>query len=294
MTPGRIALLAGAIVAVSWSAPLVRLADGAPPLAIAFWRTAIASLVLAPPVLLRRRAEMRSLDRKDVAAMLLAGGMLAAHFATWIASISLTTVASSALLVSTTPVFVAIAGYLFAERAGRWGWIGIAIAMVGAALVASADLDRLETSGRGNLLALLGAIAGAGYLTVGRRIRIRRSVLTYAFLVYFSCAAVLLAAALLTRTVLVGFSLETWLVILAIAAGPQLFAHTSLNYLLEKLEATKITVAILAEPLGATLIAFVLFDELPGPLAIPGAILVLIGIGLVLGRASRTKVGPGG
>lgn len=288
-------ILVLAVLTVSWSGPLIRLAKEAPPLAIAFWRTGIATALLAPAALLLHRKEIRRLGRRDLLALALSGAFLALHFATWIASVNLTTVASSALLVGATPVFVAIVSNFIGEPSSRREWAGIAVAIAGATLVAGADLGEVATAARGNLLALAGAICGAGYVIIGRRLRQRLSLLTYVVSVYGSCAVLLAAAVTISETPLVGFRPATGAAILAIALGPQLFGHTAINFLLEQIEATKITVAILGEPIGAALIAALLFDEIPGLLVIPGGILLLAGIWLVAGAVARAgQVAPSG
>jgi drug/metabolite transporter (DMT)-like permease len=283
-----IALLIAAVAAVSWSGPLVRLAGEAPPLMIAFWRTALATAVLAPLALARHRQEISQLTRRDLIQMLAAGAFLALHFATWIASINLTTIASSVLLVSSTPLFVAAASAAIGERLPRAGWVGMAVAVGGVVLVAGADLAEIATAGRGNLLALAGAVTGAGYLFMGRQVRRRRSLLVYASGVYGICCLAVLAGAILTGNDLVGYPVETWLIVAAIGVGPQLIGHTAFNFLLQEVEASRVTAAILGEPLGSALIAVALFGEVPSWWVLPGAVLLLGGVGVVLRSGGRT------
>jgi len=173
-------ILVLAVLTVSWSGPLIRLAKEAPPLAIAFWRTGIATALLAPAALLLHRKEIRRLGRRDLLALALSGAFLALHFATWIASVNLTTVASSALLVGATPVFVAIVSNFIGELSSRREWAGIAVAIAGATLVAGADLGEVATAARGNLLADL-----------RRRVRDHREAVTpAAFPAYLCCFGV--------------------------------------------------------------------------------------------------------
>jgi drug/metabolite transporter (DMT)-like permease len=281
----RIALLVLAVAASSWSGPLSRIATEASPLAISFWRVALASAVLLPLALTRTRREWGTLSRKDGALLVGSATLLALHFVTWIASVDLTSVASSVLLVTSGPVWIALASGLMGERLGPRAWIGIALAIAGGALVAFAPKAAESVSPNalgGNALALAGAIAVAGYLVIGRVMRPRVSLLLYIGSVYAICAAVLLAGALVTRTPLFGFSSGTWLAILGIAAGPQLIAHTIFNFLLRDMEAWKVAAVPLAEPIGSTIIAIFLFSEVPGTLVIPGGILLLIGVWLSL------------
>lgn len=278
-----------AVVAASWSGPLVRLADQAPPLAIALFRTGVATAVLIPFAALRK-GELRRLTPRDVGLLTLGGAFLALHFATWIASVNMTTVAASVLLVGTTPIFVAIASSFLGEAPRPQVWVGIAVAAAGMALVGAADLSTIASAGTGNLLAVAGAAAGAGYITVGRSLRRRISLPIYATFVYGSCALIVLPVALASGMDLRGIDPTTLWVLLAIVVGPQLLGHTTYNFLLERTEATKIGVALMAEPIGATLIAALLFGEIPGRLVLPGAALVLAGIGLVIRSGSRRSL----
>lgn len=278
----RTAPLAVALLAVSWSAPLVRLAVGAPALAIGFWRTAISTAVFAPVVLTRHRSEVRRLGRRALFLLLASGAALAVHFAAWIASIGLTTVASSVLLVSSQPVFVALGSALMGEPLTRAGWAGIALAMIGAALVAGGDAGRGSRPLVGAMLALLGAVAAAAYFLAGRRLRREVSAITYSTAVYGVAAVILGTALAVARLPAAGYRPGTWLAILAIALGPQILGHTILNQLLGQVGATKLSVAILVEPVGAALIAAVLFGERPPLLVLPGGAAVLAGIWIVM------------
>lgn len=274
---------------VSWSGPLIRIASEAHPLAIAFWRTAIASAVLVPAALVAERGLPR-LGARSMAGMVAAGALLSLHFATWVASIDLTTVASSVLLVSTTPVWVGIAAFVMGERMPAKSWLGIGLAISGAAVVAFAPGIEGTSARSGNILALLGAVAGAGYFIAGRKVRSSVRIATYAAVVYSVCAVMLAAAALITKAPLTGFSAKTWLTVIAIGIGPQLIGHTTFNFLLADLEAWKVTVAVVGEPVGSALIAGWLFGEIPGPLVFPGGLLLLAGVGLAVGR--RTAALP--
>lgn len=291
-------MLVLAVVAVSWAAPLIRIAEGVHPLAISFWRTAIAAVVLTPVCLVRYRADFAALARRDIWIMLAAGAMLAAHFATWIASVNMTTVAASALLVASQPVFVALISGLAGEAVSRRAWLGVALAMAGAALISSGDafgpgaLSGADgsTAIKGDLLALSGAAAAAVYFIIGRRVRQRMEVLPYVTAVYGACALFLLVAMLIFRVPFGGYAAGDWWAIAAIAAGPQLIGHTTLNFLLLRIAAVKVAVVIMCEAIGSALIAAVLFDEVPGILIVPGGAALLVGIALTL--TSRTQLRP--
>lgn len=251
-------------------------------MAIAFWRTAAATSLLAVPMMVREREELTRLKPRDVLLLIGSAGFLALHFSVWITSIGLTTIASAALLVSATPIFTAVVSGMLGEKVPARSWLGIAIAILGGVLVAFSDVGRLSGAARGNLLALAGAAAAAGYLTIGRRLRSRLSVLTYSTSVYGLCAVMLLAASVVGGIRLTGFPKAGWLAIAGITLGPQLLGHTAFNFLLAHVDPTKITVGILGEPIFSALIAALLFGEVPGVLVLPGGILLLGGIRLVL------------
>lgn len=274
-------LLFVAVAAVSCSAPLIRVAD-APPLAIAFWRTAIATLLLMSMCLRRHRRELAALRATDVIAMAGSGIFLAVHFATWIASVDMTTVASSVLLVATSPIFVALASIFLGERPSARVWCGIGLAVFGGLVVAGADLGASAVSLKGDLLAVIGALSASGYLLIGRRLRQSLSLWTYAVVVYGSCAVVLAVSMLFIGTPFVGYSSSTWLVMIAIALGPQLLGHTTFNFLLGRLAASKVAVATLGEPIGSALIAAFAFGEVPSLWVFPGGIILLGGVALAI------------
>ncbi|HEX2025070.1 MAG TPA: DMT family transporter [Actinomycetota bacterium] len=289
MRPRHAVLLVLGVVAVSTSAPLIRLAD-APPLAVAFYRNAFGALALLPIVLLRHRDEVRSLERRDAGAVVLAGALLAVHFAAWIPSVTLTTVAASTVLVTTQPIWAAAGERLLTgERVRRGAATGIALALAGAALISGFDFVASAEAFAGDLLALLGAITAAGYLLTGRRLRQRLSLPTYAALVYGVCSVLLLAAVVATGTPLLGYEPRGWLLFASMAAGPQILGHTVFNYLLRDVDATVVAVAIMGEPVGASVLALALFGEVPPASALVGGALVLIGIYVAVTAQTRSR-----
>jgi drug/metabolite transporter (DMT)-like permease len=288
MSPRHLALLALGVVAVSCSAVLIRLAD-APALSVAFYRNAIAAAILLPAALIRHREEFRSLGRRQVLTALLAGALLAAHFGTWIPSVTLTTIAASTVLVTTQPLWVAVAGHVwFGDRVVRGAVVGIAVAFAGAALVSGGDFGLL--SGRallGDALALIGAITAAGYYLAGRHLRRTVSLLTYVGIAYTTCAVLLVPAMLVSGAPFTGFDAGTWWAFLGLAAGPQILGHTVFNYLLRFVDATVVAVAIMGEPVGASLLALAVFGEVPPWSAVAGGGLILAGIYLAVTAQGR-------
>ena len=277
-----------AVLAMSWAAPLIRLA-GAPPLAIAAWRLSFASLLLAPAFAVSSsRAEWSRLDRAGRRIAVLAGVLLALHFASWITSLRLTSVAASAVLVSLSPVFAwGFSRVFLDERPGRRQAAGIVLAVVGAVVIATGDY-RAGGHGAllGDLLALAGAVCGGAYFVIGRRLRGGLGLVAYITPVYAVAAAVLLAWAGLRGQAFVAYRAADWAIFAALAAGPMLIGHGGLNYALRYLPAYTVNVAALGEPVGATLIAWLLpsIAEPPGASALVGGALALAGITLALAR----------
>jgi drug/metabolite transporter (DMT)-like permease len=279
--------LAGGVLAVSWAAILVRLAQ-APPLSVAAWRLVLAS---APALLfaaIRRRPELAALPGRSRLLLCGAGLALALHFATWIASLRLTSVAASVSLVSTQPVWVALlARFVLGEPVGRRTALGIGISVAGAVTVAASDLGAGPGALRGDALALAGALSAAVYFTTGRRVRARLSLGAYVGVVYPVAALALLSLALLLGQPLTGFDGRTWLALAALALVPQLLGHSLLNWSLRWLSAPFVAVAILAEPVASTLLALALLGERPGPLLLAGGLLTLAGVGLAAAEEAR-------
>ena len=280
-------LMVIALLAVSTSGPLIA-ATAAPALAIAFWRNAMAGAVLAPVVLLRRRDELRGLDRRERRLALLAGLLLALHFATWIPAIDYTTVASATALVATQPVWSALIGRLRGESVSGQVWLGIAVAVAGALLLTGADL---QVSGRallGDGLAALGGLFAAAYMTAGSEVRRSVSTTTYTALCYSTTAVLLLVTCLVGGQRLSGYDGRDWLKLLALTAGAQLLGHSLFNVVLRTTSPTVVSLSILFEIPGAALIAalFVSGQDVP-LLAVPAAVLLVTGLALVIRSSGR-------
>jgi len=284
-----------AVVAMSWAAPLIRLA-AAPPLAIAAWRLTFASLLLAPVFAATgARREWKPLGGADRGMAVLAGVALALHFASWITSLRLTSIAASAVLVSLSPVFAWLFSRAFlGERPGRRQAAGIVLAIAGAAVIAFGDARH---AGRGalvgDLLALAGAAFGGAYFVIGRRLRAPLGLVAYITPVYAAAAVVLLAWAGLRGQAIAAYPARDWAIFAALAVGPMLVGHGGLNYALRYLPAYTVNVAALGEPVGATLIAWTLpaIAEPPGLPAVAGGVLALAGIALALARPGAPQAG---
>jgi drug/metabolite transporter (DMT)-like permease len=284
-----VAALFVAVLAISWAGPLVRFTD-APALAVAAWRLTLSALFIGA-VLLVRRQPLPRLGRGDWALAGVAGFFLALHFWSWIASLDLTTISSSVVLVSSQPVFVALlSGAFLGERATGRQWVGIIIAVAGAAVIAWGDFGLGRDALLGDALAIAGAIFVSIYYVIGRRLRRLMDLWWYIGIIYGIAAAVLVVAALLAPGVrLSGYGTDDWLVFIALAAGPMMLGHTGVNYALRYVRAYVANLAVLGEPIGATLIAWLLpaIAEVPGPQTLVGGALILGGIGLTVLRSSQ-------
>ena len=288
----RLALaLCAAIVAISFAAIFIRLAQAehVPALAIAVWRLVFASLVMLPYAWATRRDEIRSLPPRELALAAASGVFLGLHFATWISSLDYTSVASSVVLVTTGPVFVGLGSWLLlGERPGPKLAAGILIAAAGSIAVSWGDLGRGQSHLLGDLLALSGAVMIAGYFMIGRRLRARRSLVTYTALVYSAAALALLALALCGRQPLFGFTMPAYGWMLLMALVPQLIGHSALNWALRHLSATYVAIVTLAEPIGSSVLAYVILREAVGASTALGGAVILTGI-YIASRSELTR-----
>jgi drug/metabolite transporter (DMT)-like permease len=287
---GDLVLIAVAITAVSTSAPLIREAE-APALAIAFWRNALAIVALGPLCVVRRRGEIARLDRTQTRGCLLAGVFLSAHFATWVPSLSFTTVASSVALVATQPVWAALMARARGDHVPGQVWVGIGVAVAGAVTLTGVDVALSARALVGDLLALAGGILAAAYVTVGSEVRQTVSTTLYTTICYTTAAVALGLACLGGGLALSGYDGRTWICLLALTVGPQLLGHSVVNRVLRTTSATVVSVAILFEIVGSTLLAWAAFGETPPAGAYPAAVLIAVGTVLVV-LAGRPGAGP--
>jgi drug/metabolite transporter (DMT)-like permease len=280
-----VALLSVAVVGVSLSAPLTALVT-APMLALAFWRNAAGAAVLLPVLLTRERSTLTGLHWRDLRSSVVAGLFLAAHFAAWLPSLSMTTVAASTALVTTTPIWTALAARITGVRLPAAVWWGLILAVVGVALIAGVDIAVSTRALAGDGLALLGAVCAAGYVLAGARARQRLATSAYAVVAYSVCALTVAVAAIAVDVPLAGFTARDWWLIAAITVCAQLLGHTLLNLVLSTVGPTVVSLAVLLEVPGALLFALVLLQQAPPLLALPGVALVVAGVALVV-RGSR-------
>jgi drug/metabolite transporter (DMT)-like permease len=286
--------LGAAILAVSTASILIRLAQkDAPSITIAALRLTIAAIILAPIALTRHGSELRALRRREVLWAAASGAFLALHFATWITSLEYTTVASSVVLVSTGPLWVALLSALvLRERMKGMAIWGLALAITGGIVIAGGEActwsaglhcSRVDALGDGhalwgNFLALAGAWAVSGYLVIGRHLRTSLSLVPYIFLVYGFAAIGLLAGALVTGGLRLALPPSTYAWIILLAIVPQLIGHSTYNWALAYLPAAFVAVTTLGEPVGSAILAYLILHERPGGFVLVGALLIMAGI----------------
>jgi drug/metabolite transporter (DMT)-like permease len=289
------AVLVFGILCVSSAAIFVKLAEPeAEPLAIATWRLVFSSAILLPTVLLTRRPALRRLDASDSQVVLFAGLALAVHFALWITSLRLTSVASSVVLVTTNPLWVALAEpVLFRQRYRPLLLAGVAVAFLGGVIIALGDRSVQANALAGDVLAVGGAIAAAAYFLAGRSVRARMDLLVYVALVYSVAAVALLATSLARGVPLAPFSAYTWLMLVLLAVVPQVLGHSSFNWALGHLSATYVSATVLGEALGSTLLAWWVLGQQPPPTTVTGGALILLGLWLASRAENRwAPMGP--
>ncbi len=298
-----------AIVATSSAAILIRFAldQNMPPLLIVAARLLIASLALSPIALRRHRAILSALSRADASLIAIAGICLALHFTAWVTSLQYTTVLVSVVIVSTGPIWVAILEVIFLRiRLSRLVVLGLIVALLGGALIGlpqgEAQLKALLAPGADNRtltgagLAWLGALSVSVYMLIGRKLRASLPVIPYVWLVYSVAAAATLAVMLARSTPVLGYSMEGYLILLAMGLVPQLIGHSSLNYLLEYFPAALVSMFSQLEPIGSALLALVLFRELPPNQQILGSLIIILGVVLASRgeiRQARAKAATG-
>ena len=283
-----------AILAVSTASIFIRFAQAeAPSLVIAASRMLFASIFLAIPALSKHRAELRNLNRTELLLGLVSGIFLAIHFATWITSLEFTSVTNSVVLVSTSPLWVALLAPIFLkEKLTKTVIFGMILTLIGGTIIgfsegctldggiscASSSGIGLAEASKGNFLALAGALAVAGYLLIGRRLRAKMSLIPYIFLVYGMAAIVLLIMVIVSGQSLFGYSPLIYLWLLLMAIFPQLVGHSTYNWALRYLPVALVSVVTLGEPIGSSILAFIILKEAPSALQLLGGVLILAGI----------------
>jgi len=283
-----LALISG-VLAVSTGAIFAKLAE-APALVIAAYRVGLASLILAPIAWWQARDELLGLEKKDYMLALLSGFFLALHFSTWISSLSYTSVANSVVLVNTNPLWVGILTPVISkDRLTLMTKIGIVISVIGGAIIGAGDFATGGQALWGDFLALLGSICAAVYLLLGRNLRRKLSLIAYVIICYGSAAIILWVLVIALGLQVVGFSSGTYAAFAGMALISQIIGHTSYNWALKWFSASLIAVSLLGEPIGATILAYIIFDETLTWTKLVGGSLILAAIYLAA-RGEKTSI----
>lgn len=279
--PNDVALLAIALTGISFSGPLMA-ATAAPALAIAFWRNAMGAGVTAATLALRRTGELRRSSRRVVGGAAVGGLALAAHFGTWVPSVTMTSVASATALVSTQTIFTALIAHVQGRRLPRAAWVGIAGATVAVVLITGADVGLSSRALAGDLLAVAGGLFVSIYLTIGARVRTQLTTASYTAVCYTVCCAALLLVCVTFGVPLGGYPAGAWLKIALVTVTAQLLGHSLLNVVLRSTSPTLVLLAVLLEVPGAALVAFVWLGQRPPLTAVPGLVLLIVALALVV------------
>ncbi len=273
------------IIAVSFASIFI-LSCQAPPLSIAFYRLLFTTLLIFPFILIRKktRDELRTLPRATLLIMLVIGVILATHFSLWITSLKMTSVASSVILVTAHPVLVAPVSFYFLKEKLSWvNALGIAISLAGVAVLvignygfAAFGLDTIE----GNILALFGGIAAGLYILGGRKLRKTVSTMSYAFVVYAVGTITLFFICLALNAPVYNLTITDYKIILLMALISGIFGHTLYNWSLGYIRASVMSVALLGEPIGSSLLAYAIpwIHQEPSLYTVVGGGIILVGI----------------
>ncbi|HLS07803.1 DMT family transporter [Lentibacillus sp.] len=250
------------VTAVSTSAVLVKLADQAPAAIIANYRLLLAVLIMAPYVLLKNRDEFRFIQKKDWIFSALGGIFLAFHFIVWFESLNYTSVASSVVLVTLQPIFAFLGTYFFFQERFSYGAIiSMIIALLGSVIISWGDFQLSGVALFGDMLALLGAVLVTAYFLMGQQVRKRLSLMTYTFIVYGISSMTLILYNLIAGNAFFGYPADNWLAFLALAIFPTFFGHTLFNWALKWLSTATISMGIVFEPVGASILAYFILGE---------------------------------
>ena len=289
--------IAFAVISVSFASIFITWSES-PPITIALYRLAIATGIIGATILVRTGAlrkpnTLLRIPRRDAALMALIGAILASHFALWISSLKVEgeSIASSVVLVTSHPLLVGLLShYVLRERLNRWMAIGIVLGLAGVVSIALADYGFAGSLLYADILAFSGGVMAGFYFLLGRRVRQRVALLDYACVVYASATAVLLVYALAFGSSLapVGDVPRELILFAALAIIPQIGGHTLYNWALRWVTAPVVSLSLVGEPVGSSLLAWVLLTQVPTVGVAIGASLALAGIYLTaFGQSSR-------
>ncbi len=275
-----------AVFCFSFSSIFIRLSD-APAPAIAAYRMVLATLLIAPFALVRSRKRIASLRRNDTWFLIATGAVLAVHFLLFVSAVQNTSIASATVLINCHPIFVAILAFLLLQEGTKYTTAGAVVGMSGILVISLGDLG----SGNivGDAMAIMGALMEAVYIIMTRVMRQRIDILTFVFMVNAACALVLVGMCIVGGVPLWPYSSDQLLLFLGMAIIPAAIGYTLYNYSLKYLMAPQVSVIQLGEALFASLMAVLLFSEIPSVTIFAGAALILLGIYLAVKTNGRKK-----
>jgi len=285
-----VGVLTTGVTAISFAAIFIKLCQ-VPALSIAAYRMLIAAVFFLIISLFRRQSLLKELSPYQIRLIIVSGFFLAIHFSLWISSLEYTSVASSVVLVTTNPLFVAFGSILFLkERVTRWLLLAIFLTIFGSIVIGVNDFHVKSSQLFGDALALLAAIGGSGYLLTGRVLRRSMDAFQYATLVYSISAIFLVVLALATSSPFVGFRRIDYVYLVLLAVVPQMIGHTSINWSLRFLSASFVALAILGEPVGSTVLAYLILNESVTSVKILGALFIILGIFIGIKGESKLQI----
>lgn len=275
------------IISISLSAIFVKLSD-APSTVMVMYRMFLASLLLLP-ICIKYRKSLFQIKRKEWFAIILAGVFLAAHFGLWFESLNHTTVASSTLILALQPAIALIGGLIFfKEKIDIRLLIAMLIAFIGVVIVGGGNLDLGQGVLLGNFLSFLAVIFIVCYLLVGQRNVKSVNHWIYSFLVFFVAGVTMMIFNLIGNVPLIGYTANDWIVFILLAIFPSA-AHIIFNLLLKYVNTTTISMSTLGEPIGASILAIFLLNEMITTIEIVGGIFIILGIFYFLRIQGGTK-----
>ncbi len=284
----KIALIIGiGLITLSFASILIKLTS-APSIVIAAGRLGVAALILQPIFFSQFTKLKQEIKESKWSLIILAGVFLAAHFMMWIESLSHTSVPSSVVLVATDPIFVAILSpLLLHEKVSLKIVMAIILGIFGTMIIASQGFNSFAMT-KGNLLALGGAACAGGYLLVGRKVRPKLSLLSYIYIMYTTAAIILILTVIATGNKFFNYSFQSYIFIALLGIGPQLIGHSSFNWALKYLTAPVVAMAILGEPIGTTILSWLILKQPPTIAEIIGGLIICIGIYLATSKLEKT------
>jgi len=282
------------IIAISFASIFIKFCDDVPSIMIATYRLTISSIILLT-IAKGRGIRFTSFSKKQLLIGVLGGFFLSLHFSFWISSLKFTSVASSVVLVTTNPIFVGLFSYLlFREKQPPELILGIILSFSGSVILAIGDsgLQGLSIQNPsfllGDVLALLGAVMTSGYLMVGSKLREEMDVLSYISMVYTFSACFLLIASVSWGISFTGYKTSSYLYMVLLAIVPQLIGHTAINWSLKHLKTSMVAITILGEPIGASILAYIIFHETIESFQGIGIVLIFLAI-IISSRKGRKE-----